>query len=355
MHETDLHLEPNEASDLCNVLTPEVRARHGWDRAMLTVLDEASAEDCLALLVHQQHCPLDEGWEALRVHADADDGARKTEDAEACAARDGHVYVVGSQFGKKVGPLSARRSWIARVSEDSLEQVVSGGRATLEIARLRFGFHRAVNDALAAAPVELLALGPLGRKVYIDATIAAGEKAGKRWAGRIEPGDQPINVEAAEFRADGRLLLGLRYPVTADGHPLLVEIHDVESLFADPDALPRAGAVWWLENVGSAQAPTGFRGLDTHGDDRFDAIIGDLDAANKSATVLEDHPEGGRADSEHVRFALPHDTGGPVTAEVVHHFGDIRRVEGVAIDHEGHAHYVIDEEGHVALRTLIFE
>ena len=171
----------------------------------------------------------------------------------------------------------------------------------------------------------------------------------------MQPGDQPINVEAAEFRADGRLLLGLRYPVTADGHPLLVEIHDVESLFADPDALPRAGAVWWLENVGSAAAPVGFRGLDTRGDDRFDAIVGDLDAANKSATVLEDHPEGGRAASEHVRFALPGDGGGPVDAEVVHHFGDIRRVEGVAIDHEGHSHYVIDEEGHVALRTLIFE
>jgi hypothetical protein len=355
MHETDLHLEPNEASDLCRVLTPEVRARYGWDRAMLTVLDEASAEDCLALLVHRQGCPLDEGWEALRVHADPDAGARKSEDAEACAMRDGQVYVLGSQFGKKAGPLSARRSWIARVSEASLERALAGGRATLEIARLRFGLHRAVNDALAAAPVELLALGPLGRKVYIDATIAAGRKGGKRWAGRVQPDDQPINIEAAEFRADGRLLLGLRYPVTADGHPLLVEIHDVEALFAEPDALPRPGAVWWLANAGSAQAPTGFRGLDTRGDDRFDAIIGDLDAANKSATVLEDHPQGARADSEHVRFALPDRDGGPVDAEVVHHFGDIRRVEGVAIDHEGHAHYVIDEEGHVALRTLIFE
>jgi hypothetical protein len=44
-----------------------------------------------------------------------------------------------------------------------------------------------------------------------------------------------------------------------------------------------------------------------------------------------------------------------VGSKVVHHFGDIRRVEGVAVDHEGHAHYVIDEEGHVALRTLVFD
>jgi hypothetical protein len=26
------------------------------------------------------------------------------------------------------------------------------------------------------------------------------------------------------------------------------------------------------------------------------------------------------------------------------------RIEGVALDREGHAHYVIDEEGHLALR-----
>ena len=163
---------------------------------------------------------------------------------------------------------------------------------------------RRAGRAAAARPA-----GPQGLHRGDDRKPA--RRAASAGPGGVQPGDQPINVEAAEFRADGRLLLGLRYPVTADGHPLLVEIHDVESLFADPDALPRAGAVWWLENVGSAAAPVGFRGLDTHGDDRFDAIVGDLDAANKSATVLEDHPEGGRAASEHVRFALPGDGAAP--------------------------------------------
>ena len=70
--------------------------------------------------------------------------------------------------------------------------------------------------------------------------------------------------------------------------------------------------------------------------------------------MLEDHPEGGKAASEHVRFTLSGE-GGPVSAETLHHFGEIRRVEGVAIDHEGHSHFVIDEEGHVALRTLVIE
>jgi hypothetical protein len=264
--------------------------------------------------------------------------------------------VLGSQFGKKTGPLSPKRSWIARVTEASLAAALEGERAELEIARLRFGLHRAINDALAAAAVDLLPLGPRSRAAYIDATIAAGAAKAKRWAGRITSADQPVNVEAAEFRADGRLLLGLRYPVTADGHPILVELHDVEALFADADALPRCGAVWVLENVGTAAAPAGFRGLDSFGNDRFEAIVGDLDAAGKSATVLADHPEGGRADSQHVRFVLPLTAGGGgVHAAHVHDFGALRRIEGVALDHEGHAHYVIDEEGHVALRTLVFD
>jgi hypothetical protein len=349
LHETDLQLHPNEASDLCRVA---LDARHGWDLTLLTVLDEARAEDALALLVHRAGYPLEEGWEALRVPAEPQGDVGKTEDAEACAVRDGHVYVLGSQFGSKQGPLSARRSWIARVSVAALPD----GPVELEIARLRFGLHRAINDALVAAQVELIELGPRSRAAYIDATIAAGAEGKKRWAGRVTSADHPINVEAAEFRADGRLLVGLRYPVTAGGHPLAVEIHDVQALFADPDALPRAGNVWWLENVGSAKAPAGFRAFDTRDGVGFDAIVGDLDAANKSATVLEDHPEGGNADSEHVRFSLPAIAGGgPVRAERVHHFGELRRVEGVAIDHEGHSHYVIDEEGRVALRTLIFE
>jgi hypothetical protein len=359
MIEIDLHLEPNEASDLCSVFDAQGLARLGWDRALVTVLDEANGEDALAVLAHVAGAPLEDGWRAMRVKATpADKGDKgRTEDAEACAARDGYVYVVGSQFGKKAGPLSARRSWIARVSQSSLAGAIAGGGpAELEIARTRFGLHRAVNDALAAAGLDLLPLGPLAREVYIDETIAIGAKKGKRWAGRVKSGDQPLNVEAADFRADGRLLLGLRYPVTADGHPILVELHDVEALFEDPDSVPRAGAVWVLEDAGTAAEPVGFRALDSSGTDTFDAVVGDLDASGKSATVLEDHPHGGKACSEHRRFSLPLTAGGgSVTSELIHHFGDVRRVEGVAIDHEGHVHYVIDEEGHVALRTLLVD
>jgi len=259
------------------------------------------------------------------------------------------VYLVGSQFGKKRGPLNAKRSWIARVSEASIAKALDDGTpAELEVVRMRFGLHRAINDVLKG--IDLIPLGPLAQASYVDATIAKGES--KSWNGRIRTTDHPVNIEAAEFNAEGRLLLGLRYPVTADGHPLIVELENVDELFAG--AVPRCGRVWVLNDVGSKEAPVGLRALDTRDGVEFDAIVGDLDAIGKSATVLADHPEGALADSEHIRFELPAEAG-PVGTKTLHHFGTIRRVEGVAVDHEGHAHYVIDEEGHVALRTLVFE
>ncbi len=356
MHITNLHLDPNEASDLCIALTPDVLEQHGWDRAFVTVLDEATAEDCIAVLGHAAGAHPGKGWEAMRVEADAGKDKGRTEDAEACARRDGYVYLLGSQFGKKSGPLSARRSWIARVSEESLAEGLDGGSAELEIARTRFALHRAVNDALAAADVDLIPIGQGARKKYIDATIAIGKKKRKRWAGRVAPGDYPINVEGMEFRRNGRLLLGIRYPVSAEGHPLLVEIDDVEALFDGSDELPSASKAWVLEDVGSPEEPTGIRALHSDGDDRFDAIVGDLDAPDKGATVLEDHPEGREARSRHVRFSLPaRRGGGGVKTELVHDFGDLRRIEGVVVDENGHAHYVVDEEGQVALRTLLFD
>jgi hypothetical protein len=186
VHETDLQLQPNEASDLARVLDAAELARRGWDRAFLTVLDEAHAEDALALLVHRAGAALGDGWEARRLRTTVmpAGAAARTEDAEACAVRNGVAYVLGSQFGKKAGPLAARRSWIARASEASLARAAAGERAELEIARLRFGLHRAVNDALAAAGVELLPLGPSARDAYVDATTATGRPSAGRGGSR---------------------------------------------------------------------------------------------------------------------------------------------------------------------------
>jgi hypothetical protein len=355
VHETDLALDPNEASDLCPLPVPALLAERGWDRAFVTVLDEVHAEESIALLGHDEGAEPGEGWHAQRLATECASGAGRTEDAESCAFRDGWIYLLGSQFGSKDGPLEAKRSWAARLRAEEL--AASARRPPrLELARLRFGLHRAVNDALARSGVELIERGPLTTARYIEATIAIGAEKGKRWSGRVKATDHPVNVEGADFRADGRLLLGLRYPVSAEGHPLLVELDDPGALFADPDAVPACGRVWVLEGVGSPEAPRGIRALHAEGDDRFDAIAGDLDAAKKGATILADHPRGGAAESVHVRFDLPAaGDGGAVATRLLHEFGAVRRVEGVALAADGHAHYVLDEEGHVALRTLLLD
>ena len=349
----DLHLDPNEASDLCPVFDEELLERHGWDRAFVTVLDEATVDDALALIVHARDAAEDDGWDAIRVRGTAPDGDR-TDDAEACAAFGDHIYVVGSQFGKKSGPLDPRRSWIARIDERQLERAIDGKKAKIELARLRFGLHRAINDALAAASIELLEMGPGVREAYIDRTIQLGATEGKRWSGRVISSDHPINVEGCEFRPSGRLLLGLRYPVTADGNPILVELDDPEAVFEDPDQIPRCSHVWVLDGAGAPEAPAGIRALHGEGADRYHAVVGDLDAAGKGAVILEDHPEAARATSRHLRFELPMlAAGGPVQNELLHDFGDVRRVEGLAVDDAGRSFYVIDQDGSVNLRTAV--
>lgn len=351
--EADLHLEPNEASDLTPVLSPAVLAEHGWDLAFATVLDEAPVEKAIAVLVHEAGASPGQGWRALRIAAKASRRKDATQDAEACATHDGWLYIVGSQFGSKEGPLEPARSFVARVREDDVAEAIGGGgKAAVQVGWLQFRLHRAVNDAFAAATIELIELGPRTREAYIDATIRGGARDEKAWSGEVRSGDHPINVEAVSFRGDGRMLLGLRYPVTAAGQPLLVELNNAEALFADGEAVPDCSAVWHLD-VGSQHEPFGLRALHADGPDRFHAVIGDLDS---SGTILADHPEGGRANSTHVRFSLPlAAAGGAVRCQTVRQFQDIKRVEGVVTDETGNSHYVIDRDGHVALRTLLVD
>lgn len=353
MRDIDLHLEPNEASDLCPVTDARVLEALGADRAYVTVLDEVPVEDGIALIVHATGAPEDDGW-SCRPLALAPSVEGKTEDAEACAAHDGWIYVIGSQFGGKDGPLEARRSFVARLRERDLAAAARDEPVPLEVARLRFGLHRAINDALASVPtLELLPLGPASREAFVDATIRHGAAEDKRWSGRVRSGDHPVNVEGAAFRSSGRLLLGVRHPVSAEGHPLLVELDDPPALFEDPDAIPVCSHVWVLEDVGSPDEPVGVRALHDAGSDRFDAVVGNLDTGGKGAAMLADHPEGARAHSTHVRFALPAMAGGgSVTVDVVRTFTEERRIEGLVVDDAGD-HYVVDLDGRVELRVPV--
>src|SRR3954462_9414537 len=96
-----------------------------------------------------------------------------------------------------------------------LAAAVEGEKPPIEIARNRFGLHRAVNDRLKESGVELRELGPRARERLVLRTVELGGKKGKSWASRVQADDQPLNIEGCCFLEDGTLLLGLRCPVTA--------------------------------------------------------------------------------------------------------------------------------------------
>jgi hypothetical protein len=172
----DLDLHPNEASDLAVV--PGGLAR--YDQSFVTVLDEGVIEESIAVLGHRGG-DVGSGWDAVRLTLEPTDHAGRTEDAEACDFWGEHLYVLGSHFGSKDGPLEAKRAWIARVRTADLAAAVDGSKPPIEIARNRFGLHRAVNDRLREAGVELRELGPRARERLVLRTIERGTNKVYSW------------------------------------------------------------------------------------------------------------------------------------------------------------------------------
>jgi len=167
------------------------------------------------------------------------ENAGRTEDAEACTRLDGWIYLVGSQYGSKDGPLQSKRAFLARFRESDLAGDLEGSRPPMQVARNKLRLHRAVNDALRAFGPPVLAPGPTVRDRFIDRTRREGPRGPAR---RINGCDVPINVEGATFDRHGSLLLGLRYPVTAAGHPILAELAAVEAMIEHERAAPSSGA-----------------------------------------------------------------------------------------------------------------
>lgn len=351
--EVDLHLEPNEASDLAAVPAGLLPDELGWDAAFVTVLDEAAAHESLAVLGHAAGRPITEGWDARRLALEPTGDAGRTADAEACAFHGDHLHLAGSHFGSKDGPLQPRRAWLARLRVEDLPRALRGERPPLEVARNRFALHRAVNDALREAGIELAPLGERARELLLAATIERGEQGAKRWAGRVRADDHPINVEGMEFRPDGELLLGLRYPVTAAGDPILVAVEDVERLFAgDPEGV-RCGPVWTL-HAGPHDDPLGIRGLHHGAREELHLVVGSLDALGKDSALVDEDPAAGRAHCEHWVAELPAGaSGAEIRARRVHDFPGLRTVEGISQAPDGHFLYVVDQDHNVHLRFLL--
>jgi hypothetical protein len=336
----ELSVGGNEASDLLTVRSPEVLAAHGARRAFWTVLDEGPVEECLALLIERTGG----GWEAHHVEADAGRETGRTEDGEALAYADGWVYVIGSHFGSKGGPLRPRRAFFARFREAD----AAAGRVSLQVVRNQFRLHRALNDALRDAAIRALKPGDRVHARFIVETLARGTAKAKNWITRLAHGDRPCNVEAAAFTPAGTLLLGLRFPVTEAGEPILIEVADVSGMF-DTDAAtwPAVVNAYVLTGVTPPDKLTGFRALSARPDGSYDAVVGSIDATGKGSILLDDHPTGGDVTSRHVRFGLPasgHETAG----ELISDLAPFHNVEGLT-EAGGARFYVTDEDHRVGL------
>ena len=143
--------------------------------------------------------------------------------------------VFGSHFGSKDGPLQPKRAFVARFRECDVEHVTGDPAVEMEVSRKSFASHYVVNDALKAGGPALVPLGRESDEAFIRKTIERGKDEGKKWAGFVREGDYPINVEGAAFLADGTILLGLRFPVSAEGLPILVGLEGIERLFGPGD------------------------------------------------------------------------------------------------------------------------
>ncbi len=354
LHQLEFNLHPNEASGLLAIGDESLLAAHGWEFGFWAVLDEGEIEDCIAVIGHQRGAPIREGWKIDRFRAEPVGDSGKTEDAEALARHDGWVYAFGSHFGSKDGPLQPKRGFAARFREADVQHAFEDPAVRMEISRRSFALHRLINDALEESGPELIPLGPKSYAAFIEATIKRGKKEKKRWVGMVREDDYPINIEGAAFRCDGSLLLGLRFPVSAEGRPVLVELSGVERLFEPGDGLPEVRGFWVVDAVGRGGDMAGVRDLgifEGAGGEELHLVTGNVDSRDKQSVLLPDYPGGRETVATHFRCALPPDEhSGELEGEFVREFPNLPRVEGIAITDDERFFYVTDEDEGVHLR-----
>lgn len=330
----------NEISGLIAVHDAKLLRTKDWQQAFWIVNDEKEVHKALAVLGRRKS---DEQWEVLKVKAKRSrrsfDG--ETDDSEAMARAGSYVYIFGSQFGSKEGPLDPERNFVARYNESRVRIKEDRVKLKIKVARRAFRLHRIINDAFDIFGIRLIERGDDEKKEFIDAT----RELDKRWRERIKPGDHPINVEGATFGPTGRLLLGLRYPVTVEGHPIIVEVDGIDRLFKKRSRFgdPEVTDVHVVTNLGSAEKPRGIRELDCVGT-AVHLISGDLDSSRHRSQILSDHPEGERASNAHHCFDLPPSHLADVEATHIRSFDDDGNVEGLAISLDGRVWYIHDDD-----------
>lgn len=327
----DFPAPPKELSAIELVRSTRLLTELGATEGFWTVGDEGPLDSNFGMFVRSGE---DSPWRF--VPARPIGPTSTTDDAEALAFADGKVYVVGSQFGGKLGPTKPEKAFFARFVEDEV-QVGPEGLAITWTTHVDFALaYGAINDALAESGIELIPRGPAELKNYIEPRNAADRESGME-----RPNARAINVEGATFLEDGSLLLGLRYPTTAKGHPILIRITGIDGVLSNLRVVPTVQSVWVLSDVGSREEPRGIRALDFAGG-MVHAMTGSLDSRALVSTILSDHPEGAKARCVHVTFSPP--PAGETSISVGTPVDSFEKsdVEGLALDGAGRVWFVRD-------------
>ena len=310
----------NEASALTAIHDHALLAEWGWEVAFWILSDEQPAHKSVAALGRGA----DGTWSVAPLRAKRTEGSdmKAAEDCETLTRAGSWIYVFGSQYGSKEGPLEPRRHFIARFNESLVTSGKKALHVDLDLARAPFVLHRLINDALRERDIAL-----------IEHDDAAELDVKKKWRDLVHADDYPINVEGSSFLPNGHLLLGLRYPCTAHGHPLLVEIERIDRIFEGKK--PEVASVWIVENVGSAKAPAGIRELDARGS-AIHMITGDIDDPSLDQPPCEHYKLVARAGR---RTSIKR-----VEAQRIRTFPKKKHVEGIAVQDDGTVWYAHDDD-----------
>lgn len=320
----------NEASALLGIQSAGFLASRNWELGFWIVSDELALTEAIAALGRGPSG----AWEVVPLRTRS--VGKPCEDCETMARAGSLVYVFGSQFGSKDGPLQPKRHFVARFNEALIEEG-KHPEVALDVARRPFAIHRLVNDALRELKIATWPVDPKLQEALVLAAVREGREKKKAWRDLVREDDVPVNVEGSTFAEGGVLLLGLRYPVTAEGHPLVVELEGVDRLFDVDAAPPAVRGVRILTSAGDERRPAGIRELDSRGG-FIHAVTGDVD------TALLGGAEPARSEHWSFRYPVVRAEGAEdVAATRVRAFGKEAQVEGIALDGE-EVWYVHDDE-----------
>jgi hypothetical protein len=346
--EVRLNLPPNEASGMLATENDALLEAHSWDCALWTILGEGRIQECIALMGHERGANMSEAWQGELLAARLEDDGVETEDPEAIARYDGWVYIIGSHFGSKGGPLEPTRGFVARFREADVTHARNGPPVDIEVFRKSFVLHRLINDGLSAHGCATISLAQEGYELFIEKTRRRGREEKKEWEELVHGDDLPLNIEGAAFRPDGSLLLGLRFPVAEDGRPMLIELEGIERVFELGDRLPKVRGIWVVDAIGHCGDMAGVRDLSTIGAE-VHLITGNVDGQGEESPLIKDYDRGNKVETTHFRCTLPPERQpSSVEAACVRRFPCITRLEGIATT-DGRCFYAVDDEERIPL------